>query len=135
MTSHVEKRGGVEGLVKKPTGFMTSSWAIAEELESTGRGLHGNHMREGPIMQQFTHRSYAGRYAEDSLTRYITKDLEYGIFVLFELRMNFKKVMDVNMKKIQEYDKKNGHRHGTTLREKSWIREKFKEHVEKRSST
>ena len=32
MTSHIDKRGGEEGLVKKPTGFMTSSPFLLREL-------------------------------------------------------------------------------------------------------
>jgi hypothetical protein len=40
MTSHIEHRGGEEGLVKKPTGFMSSSKFTLEELDKKCRGGH-----------------------------------------------------------------------------------------------
>ena len=32
MATWIDKKGGEEGAVLKPTGFMTSSWAVADEL-------------------------------------------------------------------------------------------------------
>ena len=32
MKSHIDKKDGPMGLVKKPTGFMSSSWCIREAL-------------------------------------------------------------------------------------------------------
>ena len=40
MTSHIEHRGGKEGLVKKPTGFMSNSKFILEELDKKCPGGH-----------------------------------------------------------------------------------------------
>ena len=42
MTSHVEKRGGEEGLVKKPTGFMSSSACLLRELDKKCTGDHAH---------------------------------------------------------------------------------------------
>ena len=40
MTSHVKAKGGEQGLVKKPTGLMTSSRSVAEDLSKRCRGGH-----------------------------------------------------------------------------------------------
>jgi hypothetical protein len=40
MTSHIEHRGGEVGLVKKPTGFMTSSQFLLKELDKRCPGGH-----------------------------------------------------------------------------------------------
>ena len=40
MTSHIERRGGEVGLVKKPTGFMTSSQCVLQELNKQCTGDH-----------------------------------------------------------------------------------------------
>ena len=40
MTSHIRERDGPRGLVKKPTGFMTSSRCIAAQLDSRCDGSH-----------------------------------------------------------------------------------------------
>ena len=47
MTSHVKVKGGEQGLVKKPTGFMTSSRHVAEELSRRCRGGHSHVHLEG----------------------------------------------------------------------------------------
>lgn len=40
MTSHIDKKDGDRGLVAKPTGFMTSSWDVFEELNKPCKGGH-----------------------------------------------------------------------------------------------
>ena len=40
MTSHIDRRGGEVGLVKKPTGFMTSSQFLLRELDKKCPGGH-----------------------------------------------------------------------------------------------
>ena len=47
MTSHIRERDGERGLVKKPTGFMTSSRFIAEELGMRCTGDHSHVHLEG----------------------------------------------------------------------------------------
>ena len=42
MMTHIEKKGGKMGLVKKPTGFMTSSSCIASALNMRCSGGHDN---------------------------------------------------------------------------------------------
>ena len=47
MTSHIHERDGERGLVKKPTGFMTSSRYIAEQLGVRCTGDHDHVHLEG----------------------------------------------------------------------------------------
>ena len=42
MTTHIETKGGEKGLVKKPTGFMSSSRFIRQELGKTCNGDHAH---------------------------------------------------------------------------------------------
>ena len=47
MTSHIQSKNGERGLVRKPTGFMTSSECIAAELERKCLGDHSHVHLEG----------------------------------------------------------------------------------------
>ena len=40
MTSHIDARNGARGPVKKPTGFITSSWCLAGGLNIQCDGKH-----------------------------------------------------------------------------------------------
>ena len=40
MTTHIDIKDGPRGPVAKPTGFMTSSWTLHEELSKTCRDSH-----------------------------------------------------------------------------------------------
>ena len=42
METHIETRGGERGLVKKPTGFMSSSRYVIEELDKKCSGDHAH---------------------------------------------------------------------------------------------
>ena len=44
MTSHIDRPGGREGAVKKPTGFMTFSWCTYEELNKAAIQVSGMSM-------------------------------------------------------------------------------------------
>ena len=47
MTTHVDKKDGERGHVLKPTGFLTSSWAVYQELNKQCQGGHAHVPLEG----------------------------------------------------------------------------------------
>ena len=60
MTSHIDQRDGPVGPVKKPTGFMTSSYWIRQQL---GRRCDGSHDHAQPV-PHYIRKDYAKPYAE-----------------------------------------------------------------------
>ena len=61
MTTHVEKKNGERGLVKKPTGFTTISHCILEQLDRNCAGdrVHIPLVGGRHLVQLFTHELFA----------------------------------------------------------------------------
>ena len=71
MTTHIDKKDGEVGLVKKPTGFMTSSHCILRELDRkcTGDHAHVPLMGGRAAGAAIYHNSCVRRYARGSSIR------------------------------------------------------------------